>query len=313
MYDPAHNMYEVINDTKILHKYRSFDIYTKHFSEYKLVKDGEDTTFTQKRMSDFLNKRLFIRMEDRVKLIREKQFRLGFKLKKSMKVDIKIAKRILNELIKVTMSEPKSDILDQMQDTIKVVVNQYLEQPHIVSSLTKVCVHDYSTQQHLINVMLYCMGYAYHNGLNDEEISVYGLIGLMHDIGKISVPDYLLQAKRKLTPKEYKTIKLHPKNGWEILRACDFDARVRIAAHEHHERLDGSGYPDGKTGPDLFEASKVLAIIDMFEAMTTWRPYKKPVKPYVALEAIKNDVKASKLDPVIFKRFAYSIIGMTSQ
>ncbi|MCP4022225.1 MAG: HD domain-containing protein [Desulfobacteraceae bacterium] len=222
------------------------------------------------------------------------------------------AKKILKDIMDVTLSEPKSEVLTEMTRTVKLIVEEYLKNPNIVSYLAKISVHDYSTQLHLINVMLYCMGYAYYNDMGKNNIKLYGLIGLMHDIGKVGIPDYILQAPRKLTENEFNIIMEHPKNGWKILHDCDFDVRVRITALEHHERLDGSGYPDGKSGNNLCETSRMLAIIDVFEALTTWRPYKEPLKPFSALQVIKQDVLAKKLDPKIFRKFAYSIVGITS-
>lgn len=313
MLDSRSQMFEIINDPKVLTKYSSVDIFTLQHNRFKRVKNREDSHFKSRRKSDFLNRRLFIRLDDRIAMIRKKQYQLSFKLIDSLTVDVAKSKVILSNLINVTLSEPRSEILNGLQQTIKSIVKVYLDDPHIVSSLTKICIHDFTTQQHLINVMLYCMGYAYYNGYDQEEIELYGLIGLMHDIGKIGIPDYLLKAPRKLTPTEWKTIKEHPVRSWEILRKCRFDVRVRVAAQEHHERIDGSGYPDGKTGGDMYEASKVLAIIDVFEALTTWRPYKKPIKPVQALQDMRQEVVNKKLDPHIFKKFAYSIVGMRSQ
>ncbi|MCP3876354.1 MAG: HD domain-containing protein [Desulfobacteraceae bacterium] len=313
MVDQNTRMYEIINDPKILSKYESFDIFTKHFGNYKLIENRNDYTFAIKRKSDFLNKKLFITLDDQMKMIKGKQYKLNNKLKSSMRVNVSKAKLILKDLIQVTLSEPVSDILLKMKDTVKIIVDSYLHNPSIVSSITRICVHDYSTQQHLINVMLYCMGYAHFTGLSKEDIKLYGLIGLMHDVGKIGVPNYLLQAPRKLTGKEMGTIRKHPVISWKILKNTNFDERVRIAACEHHERIDGSGYPEGKTGEKLLEASKVLAIVDVFEALTTWRPYKEPIKPFKALQVIKQDVLTKKLDGPIFQKFAYSVVGMSSQ
>lgn len=313
MIEDKSQMFEIINDPKVLSKYSSVDIFTLQHNQFKQVKDRNERSFKTRRRSDYLNRRLFIRMEDRIAMIREKQYQLSFKLFDSLKVDVAKSKKILSSIISVTLSEPHSEVLLGLKTTIRKIVNTYLDNPDIVSYLTKICVHDYTTQQHLINVMLYCMGYAYYNGYDKEEIELYGLIGLMHDIGKISIPDYLLKAPRKLSEREWMTIKEHPINSWKILRQCNFDVRVRIAAQEHHERIDGSGYPEGKTGNDMYEASKVLAIIDVFEAMTTWRPYKKPVKPVEALQNIRKEVMKQKLDPYLFKKFAYSIVGMRSQ
>jgi len=303
-------MYEIINDPKEMRKFESVDIFTKHYGGYKLFRAKNTHKIIGKKSAVYLNKRLFITLEDRVKLIREKQQQLNFHLKSSMKVDMEKAKDILKDIMSVTLAEPRSVILVEMKETVRLIVDEYLKNPNIVSYLAKISVHDYSTQLHLINVMLYAMGYAYYNDLDHSQIKLYGLIGLMHDIGKVSVPDYILQANRRLTEKEYSQVKEHPRVGWGILRDCDFDVTVRAAAREHHERMDGTGYPDGKTGKELCETSRMLAIIDIFEALTTPRPYRPQIKPFNALQVIKQEVISKRLDADIFKKFAYSIVGI---
>jgi HD-GYP domain-containing protein (c-di-GMP phosphodiesterase class II) len=138
--------------------------------------------------------------------------------------------------------------------------------------------------------------------------------GCLHDVGKTEVPANILQSSRRLTEEEFEMVKAHTVVGFEILNLYEED-EVREAAMgsiEHHEKLDGSGYPAGKT--DISYTGRVLAIIDCYEAITNDdRPYRTASPPLSALELLKMDVDAGKLDREIFRDFAYSLINMKNK
>ena len=304
-------MYEIANEPQKLKKYKRFHVYSKVDDQFVTAKAPDEEINFQELNNGNTRARLFIRMSDKLKLIQEQQFKLHQDLKKSLKVDIPKSKVIIKNMVKVAMAEPRGNTFRFMQETIDVIVDEYLKNPNVVIQLTYVSVHDYSTQLHLTNAMLLCLGYASFHRFSVENMKIFGLMGLMHDVGKVEIPDYLLQAPRKLTPEEFDQIKKHPVASMKMLKDHNFSEEIQRVALEHHERIDGSGYPNGKKGDELSEASKVLAIIDIFEALTTWRPYKESYPPLEALKIIKEEVDAGKLDKDIFEKFAYSIIGMS--
>jgi HD-GYP domain-containing protein (c-di-GMP phosphodiesterase class II) len=304
-------MYEIVNSQKKLEKYKPYQVYALVENQYVVAKEPEMDFDYQTLENGGKGLRLFISVADRIKLIQEHQFRLHQDLKRSLKVDIPKSKEIIKSMVRVTLAEPRGKTLWLMKETIDLIVDEYLENPRVVIQLTHVSVHDYSTQLHLTNAMLLCIGYASYHQFSIERIKLFGLMGLMHDVGKVEIPDYLLQAPRKLTPEEFDKVKMHPAASMTMLKEDLFPEEVQRVALEHHERIDGSGYPYGKRGEALSEESKMLAIIDMFEALTTWRPYKESYSPLDALKIIKQEVNQGKLDPYIFEKFAYSIIGMT--
>ncbi len=309
---PDGKMYEILNDPEKLKKYKDFNVYTDRGDSYVLIKaakfDFDDEVLN--RSSDSC--RLFILMSDRSRLIQQQQFGLHQDLKKSLKVDIPKSQKLLKNLVEVTLTEPRSGALKSIKEAVSLIVDEYLKNPEVVIHLTHVSVHDYSTQLHLTNAMLLCLGYARHHRFSRERMKFFGLIGLMHDVGKVEIPDYLLQAPRQLTEEEFSYIKWHPAAGMKMLKKSNFKKGIQRVALEHHERIDGSGYPDGKKGHELCEDSKILAIIDIFEALTTWRPYKVSFPPLEALKIIKREVDDGKLDKDIFEKFAHSVIGMST-
>jgi HD-GYP domain-containing protein (c-di-GMP phosphodiesterase class II) len=112
--------------------------------------------------------------------------------------------------------------------------------------------------------------------------------GLIHDIGKISVPTEILSKPGKITAGEYNIIKSHCRVGHDILQKIDFPWPVTRAVLQHHERLNGSGYPDGLSGDDIILESRILSVADVVEAMSSHRPYRPALGLDNALEEIKQ-------------------------
>jgi putative nucleotidyltransferase with HDIG domain len=292
--------------------YRDYDVYMKNPDGfgYCLYKPAgivmDDARIRQRRHPEHL----YITVRDRIIEISGFQKEYNRQLRNVLRDNPIKAKEVLVRALEMCLSEPRNKILDNMNESVNIVVEGYLSSPNVVKNMIKVSTKDYSTSIHCTNVMLFCLGYARHISLGVEEIKLFGLMGLMHDVGKIRVPDEILKAPRKLSDQEYEEIKQHSKNGKTILRKCQLDDRVMAAAHEHHERIDGSGYPEGKTGTEMLPESKAIAIADVFEALTNWRPYKGPIQPLEALSMIMEDVNQGKLDKETFRSFAHGIVGM---
>lgn len=128
-------------------------------------------------------------------------------------------------------------------------------------------------------------------GLPTEDVEWVRLGGILHDIGKIGFPDTLFETHGKKNPPELvKRIIGHPARGYEILRDLDFLGPALDFVRDHHERLDGSGYPRNLKGDDISLGACILAVADGYDAMTTDRPYQKGMEPKVALEKLRKQV-----------------------
>ena len=111
---------------------------------------------------------------------------------------------------------------------------------------------------------------------------------LLHDIGKIGVPVELLAKPTRLSDAEFRIIKEHAPAGYEILCSIDFGAPVATMVRQHHERLDGSGYPDGLAGDEILPEARVMAVADVVEAMVTDRPYRAALPVPLALDEVSD-------------------------
>lgn len=161
---------------------------------------------------------------------------------------------------------------------------------------------DHYTQRHSENVTRYAVAIAREMGLNPGQIGIIKNAGLLHDIGKIGIRDDVLLKPGKLTVEEFNQIKSHPVIGAEIVSSLPFLKDVSCLVRHHHERFDGNGYPDGKTGEGIELGSRILAVADTFDALTTDRPYRKRLSLEVSREELIRN-KFTQFDPAVVEFF----------
>lgn len=137
--------------------------------------------------------------------------------------------------------------------------------------------HDAFTLQHSISVANISKAIALKLGIDSREVQLIHMGALLHDIGKIKIPQSILQKPGKLAKEEYEIIKEHPESGWNLVSRTQIgDSRIiQDAILQHHERLDGSGYPFGLGKQEISLTARIVAAADVFDAMTGVRPYKK--------------------------------------
>jgi PAS domain S-box-containing protein/putative nucleotidyltransferase with HDIG domain len=131
---------------------------------------------------------------------------------------------------------------------------------------------------------------AQEMGVPEEQTSGLRIAGLIHDIGKIQIPAEILSKPTRLTDPEWSMIKAHPQAGYDILKTVEFPWPVGQIVLQHHERLDGSGYPDGLSGEDILLEARILAVADVVEAMASHRPY----RPAHALEETMEEIRSNR-------------------
>ena len=146
------------------------------------------------------------------------------------------------------------------------------------------------TARHSRGVAAYALLIGQTLGLERDELRDIRRAGLLHDIGKLGVPNSILDKPAKLTDEEFATMRLHPRFTEEILRGVEAFASFAEMAAAHHERMDGRGYHRGVRAGDLSPSARALAVADVFEALTADRPYRAPMAPEAALEIMRRDV-----------------------
>ena len=252
---------------------------------------------------------LYIHQNDRITAIKELQKGFNKHIAKSIKTgNVVEVKSTLCSLVEETLAEPRSGTLQALPETVDVLVSGYSQKPEVLKIFASISFKDYTTVIHSVNVMALTLGFCFYSKLSLHETKRLGLSALMHDVGKTEIPDSILKASRKLTRKEFKVMKRHPKIGDFIIKFKNgIDSGIARGALEHHEKLDGSGYPRGIR--HISFAGQLLGIIDCYEALTNEeRPYRRAKSPLDTLKLIKQDVEAGKFDHKIFEKFCYSLI-----
>jgi HD-GYP domain-containing protein (c-di-GMP phosphodiesterase class II) len=253
--------------------------------------------------------KLYIRQEDKIQGIQEIQKVFNRQLKEDIqsKNPQKVKETVVN-IVQETLTEPRSGSLEGVSETVNILVSDLAQESDIIKSLLDVSTKDYTTVLHSINVMALVLGYASFVNYPVAQKKILGISALLHDVGKTKINLELLTAPRKLTDEEFKEIKRHTTMGYNILSNCKFgNNEIRQAALQHHEKLDGSGYPNRTK--QISEAAQIIGLIDCYEALTNDdRPYRSAMDPLKALELLKKDVEAGKFDKDIFGKFAYSLL-----
>ncbi len=161
---------------------------------------------------------------------------------------------------------------------------------------------DLETHGHSERVVTYSLRLGREYGLDSQRIKALEFGSLLHDIGKIGVPDSILRKPAKLTDDEWVLMRQHPVHGQQILRGIEFlEGAARVVA-QHHEKWDGSGYPVGLSGEDIDLCARIFAVADAFDAMTSDRVYRKG-KPYQAAAQELDDWAGRQFDPKVVEAF----------
>jgi putative nucleotidyltransferase with HDIG domain len=168
--------------------------------------------------------------------------------------------------------------------------------------ITAVDNKDRYTRKHSEEVTEYSLLIAQELQVSDETMRTIRIAGLLHDVGKIGVPDEILRKPGRLTPEEEEVMRQHPLIGALIVGAVPGMERVLDGVRCHHERYDGKGYPDGLQGEEIPLLGRLMAIADTYSAMTTDRPYRKALPIEVALEEIRKN-SGTQFDPLMVEAF----------
>lgn len=196
-------------------------------------------------------------------------------------------KDTFNNVVMKNEQIDKDAILEDVQN----VVSKSRNSIHIIDMLQ--CMRGYNdvTYVHSMNVALLSnmIGRIIYPDIRDEELDVLTLAGLLHDIGKMMIPDEIINKKGRLTESEYNIVKTHVLHGNNILKNLNLDPRIAEVAMRHHERCDGSGYPGGYRREQTEPFARIVAIADTYDAMTSDRVYRPAICPFDVIHMFERE------------------------
>lgn len=185
------------------------------------------------------------------------------------------------------------------------LTNDRLEQSHlsvIGALLGALEAKDKYTHGHSSATMFHAVAVARELGLSEDEVAAVQLGALFHDIGKIGIPENILRKPERLTDEEWTEMRMHPIVGANLLAQVPTLERVRPIVLAHHERYDGTGYPNGLKGDEIPLAAQIIAVADTFEAMTSTRPYRKALSFDHTVRELRA-VSGTQLNPLVVEKF----------
>ncbi|MFP4499051.1 MAG: HD-GYP domain-containing protein, partial [Vulcanimicrobiota bacterium] len=202
-----------------------------------------------------------------------------------------------------TVMNYMGNALGYMTENLDLITEVQERAFNIVKGLAKALEQkDEYTRGHSNHVSQYSVMFAHHLGLDRNSIETIERAALLHDIGKIGIPDNVLNKPGKLTDEEFEIIKSHPLYGAELLKILGFLKNEQVLILHHHEKFDGTGYPYGLTADKIPRGSAIISLADVFDALTTDRPYRKAFSVEKAIE-IMQEMKGKNFEPSLCDEF----------
>ena len=186
-------------------------------------------------------------------------------------------------------NEVTMDAVNQVVDEAIVMIDADHKEFNVFDIVHNMRQSSDITYAHSINVAMICHTIAKWIGMSEEEATLAFTCGILHDIGKLRIPDEIINKPDKLTKDEYDLLKTHPIEGYNMLKELPIDKHIKNAALMHHERSDGSGYPIGMKGNDIDKYARIVAIADVYEAATAPRVYRKGLSPFEVFEQFEKE------------------------
>lgn len=202
------------------------------------------------------------------------------------------------------------ETLKRSEDVVRSTIGYVLQGKGAFQQLMSITSYDYYTYTHSVNVCTMGIALAEQVGLRSQtELMELGVGALFHDVGKTRISPAILRKRGPLSEEEWVLMRRHPAMGIELLDpAAPFSEASKAVVMEHHERLDGTGYPEGKKGDEIHPFAKVTGIVDVFDALTTRRSYKDAIGSFPALKLMKSGV-GEHFDDEYFRQFV-AILGV---
>jgi HD-GYP domain-containing protein (c-di-GMP phosphodiesterase class II) len=243
---------------------------------------------------------LFIYYEEATQSLRKMVSDPNIPFEKKSKKIYNVSKDIMQEFF----DNNASNKILHSSESVMEIMDECLSSSEVgFYGIAKITNKDYYTYTHSVNVGLYCMTYGIKSHMSPNDIKDLGLGGMLHDVGKSKIDAELLNKKGRLTGPEFQEIKKHTVYGEEILTSMQcYGNSVIGMASSHHEQYDGKGYPKGLAKDEIELNARICKVMDVYDALTTKRSYKKAMPPIEALFLMKKEM-GPHFDPGIVENF----------
>ncbi len=259
---------DILNENGVVYLNMGTEIKERHI--HLLINLGVSFVYVQSETEDHEPFNNFLKDRDY-----SREFKHTLESFKSLYTNVRLGKKI---------------VIDEVKDSLEPLVSGILNNNDILGSLRRIEINDEYTFKHSINVSLLSSMIGKWLGYSPKDLMDLSLASLLHDLGKCKIPTEILNKPSKLNAVEYEAIKEHSALGFQIL--SESGQLSQDALHgvlSHHERMDGSGYPNGIEGYKIHEYARIIGIADMFDAMTSNRVYKSKISPFLVAEEMLRE------------------------
>lgn len=217
-----------------------------------------------------------------------------------------LARQIYAFLDKIYVLSRKRDVYDRIGSAMGYISDHICNDSSLLSVIIDLLAYDAYTYGHCINVAALSMSIGLGIALSGKELGALGMAGILHDIGKENVPVQIITKPGRLNDQEFAIVKEHPIIGFDFARRHDLPMDICLGILGHHEKYDGKGYPYGLLGDQISLYARILAIADVFDALTHRRSYHEPLSAEESLNIMES---GNAFDGYLFKKFKDTILG----
>ena len=252
---------------------------------------------------------LYLKKADELRSIREIQKAYHLELKSEIGTNNRTeVKKILIKIVEEIFSNIISGGLNCLSETVNILVGECFADSSLAKKLFLVPNKHYNLYLHSVNVMALAINFGITDQFSLAETRLLAISALLHDVGKTQIDPNILKSPNKLNDEEFSDLQSHTKIGYHIVDKCNFASpEVKLTALQHHERADGSGYPNKLK--QISKTAQIVGIFDCYESLTLDdRPYRSALDSLKALNIIKTEVEAGKFNRKLFKKFVYTLM-----
>ncbi|HPC04222.1 MAG TPA: HD-GYP domain-containing protein [Syntrophales bacterium] len=216
-----------------------------------------------------------------------------------------LVRHFCEKVVSAVFERPSRETIDEARRGLHDVVGVILQEEEIMKCLFRITSHDHGTCTHSVNVGFYgiALARAVYRGSDAHDLEELGAAFFLHDLGKVRIDQAILNKPGKLTEEEMDEIRKHPGHGFRLLHDMkQLSEECRIIVLQHHERSDGSGYPRGLREGEIHGYGRICSVADVFDALTSDRPYRKALSPFDALKLMRGEMN-HHFQKDIFEKF----------
>lgn len=226
------------------------------------------------------------------------------------------AKRLIGDIALKAREKPEKDIIPRLilehkglKNVLKEIIDQLLSNQNLIVNISDIRTADSYTFAHSVNVAVMAVLTGISLGVPHSRLPHIGVGALLHDLGKVKIPLDILNKKGELTSEEFEEVKKHPRIGYNMFKAQQgyMHATSALIIYQHHERMNGSGYPEKLKGKQIHFFARICAVVDVYDALVADRPYRAALPPHVAfriLEASSGEEFDTKVLASFFRHIA---------